>query len=481
MQKRQQKEHSAPVTALIIIGKSLLLLPILAAMAYINYTVDVSGVFHSAQYEEDTALALLGGQAVDHYDQMDERGVIQQVANNTETPFNTLSFGSSRVLQLREDIADGGQFFNVGVSGADFVDITGLFYRFEQAQMKPDTVILSLEHWWLSASYYDAQERSDKNLYNEFLYVDLGHQTEFEPEEEETFRYDVLLSPSYMQGNLAAYADGGRQYEPPSIVSENLYEQETNIKLHDGSILYSEDYRTLPQEERNTLILNQAVDFIWVEEFRHLDEERCAVFDEYVQYLLSQDIQVIFVIAPYHPTIYTHLLEYPDYYSGFFETEPFYTDYALEHNIPLYGSFNPFVTGTPDEGFYDGTHMKDAYWQDFFPGVEEALEQMQTSEAYSPWILGDVRVQEDIAQSLVVQRYEIGAQEHLEREEDEEILGETCYVFSRYGLLPTSADEVQLARYAVTQNEGVIYRYDTTTEEWVVDRRNYFGESGPGA
>ncbi len=475
MQNRETKQHSAPITALMILGKTLLLLPIVAAMAYINYTVDVSGIFHSAQYEEDIALALLGGLAVDHYDQMDERGVTQKVSQLIETPFDSLSLGSSRVLQLREDAVNGGQFYNAGVSGADFVDVVGLYYRFEQTEQIPSTVILSLDHWWLSDNYYNIQERSDKNLYNEFLNVALGLPAEYEPEEEPNFRYDVLFSPTYLQGNLDQIARGGRQYTPPATVSDDFEHQDTNLKMSDGSVFYSEDYRNMPQDERTTIVLNQAVEFVWSDGFTEISEEQSAIFDEFVQYLLAKDIQVIFVISPLHPMVYEHLLEYPDIYAGFFETEPFYTEYALEHNIPMYGSYNPFVTNSTADDFYDGLHMKDSHWQHIFPGVEEALEDQAQDEAYSPWILGRVRVEETVAERLVRERYEIGSENELRSEDDEKVLGATSYVFSRYGFLDNTEEMVQLARYAVTQDEGIIYRYDTEEEKWVLDKRGLLG------
>ncbi len=475
MQHKPKKEYPKPVLGLIILAKSMLFLPLVAAMAYINYTVDVSGVFHSGEYEQDIALSLLSGQAVDNYDQMDERAVIKQVSLNMQTPFDTLAFGSSRVLQLREEVVDGGLYYNSGVSGADFVDVTGLFYRFEKAAQLPSTMIISLEHWWLSESYYNAQERSDKNLYNEFLNVDLGYNIAYEPETPDAFPYDILLSPTYLQGNLLAYSEGGRQYTPPSIVTEDFLHQDTNLKLPDGSILYNEDFRNLPADEKNDVVLNHAVDFFWSDGFLHLDEERCAIFDEYIQYLLAQDIEVIFLIAPYHPTVYTTLLEYPERNAGFFETESYYTQYAQEHNIPLYGSYNPFVTDTPADGFFDGAHMKEEHWEDIFPGVQTALEDKEQGEAYSPWILGRVRVQEDVAEDLVRERYEIGQTERMERAEDEEIANTTAYVFGRYGMLVGVDDDVLLARYAVTQDEGIIYRFDTDAQEWVVDRRNLLG------
>lgn len=97
----------------------------------------MSGIFHGEQFEKDIALAMLGGKAVDNYDRMNERGVLGQMVESMEEPFDTLAFGSSRVLQLRDSIVDDSSYFNCGVSAGDLVDMLGLYYEFDRAGMQP--------------------------------------------------------------------------------------------------------------------------------------------------------------------------------------------------------------------------------------------------------------------------------------------------------------------------------------------------------
>ncbi len=468
MQKRHKKRR-LPL-ALAVLARGLLLLPIFAAMAYVNYTVDASGVFHGAQGAEEISSLLLSGHPVDNYDSMDERRVIAAVAENAQGGFDTIALGSSRVLMINEDIADGGSFFNAGVSGGNFVDAVGLYYVFEKAGKKPNTVIISPDHWWLSTKYYGAHERSDKNLYGEFLSLNLGRPTSYLPDANERFRLDALFSPAYLQGNLSAFFEGGSAYTQPSAVVGELMHQSTSVKMPDGSVLYNESYRNMSASEREPFVVNHATNILFSDGFLQLDEQLCAIFDEYIQYLLSQDIQVIFVMSPYHPSVYANLLEHPEQYSAIFESERFYTQYALQHGIPFYGSYNPLIVGISEKGFYDGFHMRGEYWDEIFPGVAAVTQQMQDGEAYSPWLLEGVLISEEVAQTAVQERYEITAEDEiLRREADEEIFGESAYVFGRYQVMQNSMVQLQLARYAVTQEEGIIYRYDTLLSEWVVD------------
>ncbi len=481
IEKVKSKPLRHLLTGLKIVGKSLLLLPIPVAMAFANYTIDVSGVFHGDQFEKDIARAMVENEPVDNYDRMDERGVLSQLANSLQTPYDTLAFGSSRVLQLRSEIADGGSYFNCGVSAGDFVDFLGLYYTFEKAGMAPKNVILELDPWLLSRYSYDRQPKSDKNLYNEFLHEKLGYDVSYETEVQDNGKYKILFSPSYLQGNLDAYFNGGDTYAPPAVVNGDYNAYPTNIKLPDGSVFYMASFRAAKPEEIEERARNQAMEFLWMDEFYELDPELCEIFDRYVQYLQNQGMNVIFLLTPYHPTVYNNAMEYSDLYSGFFATEPFYVKYAQKHNIPIYGSYNPFVTGTLEEDFYDGLHMTDKAIESFFPGVQAALRQQPQGMASSPWLHGRVPVEVPIAQRIVAQRYEIPQGETLRREEDETIEGADSYVFGRYGTGTAgenekngkgeAAKEICLARYAVCKSTGMIYRFDTDAGQWTVDRR----------
>lgn len=269
-----------------------------------------------------------------------------------------------------------------------------------------------------------------------------------------------------------------------------MQEHPTNIKLPDGSVLYMSSFRDAPPDAVQERVLNHAIEFMWMEDFYEVDEELCTLFGRFVQYLQNQNIEVIFLLTPYHPVVYNNAMEYPDIYAGFFQTEPFFTNYAKKHDIPVYGSYNPFVAGTLDDDFFDGLHIKPEALAKLFPGVQEVQRLQQAGRGVQSLAAQPRPVEQTVAVQIVRQRYEIPQAEELRRDADEWIEGSACYVFGRYappeeGKPAQSGDEEEewllLARYAVSKDQGMIYRYDTDQEQWLVDRRGLRGVKRPGS
>ena len=68
---------------------------------------------------------------------------------------------------------------------------------------------------------------------------------------------------------------------------------------------------------------------------------------------------MILALSPWHPYLYDFLLTETDQHQGFFETENWIRQYAHDHNIPLYGSYDPTcIKGLGETDFFDGLHCK---------------------------------------------------------------------------------------------------------------------------
>lgn len=465
--RRKTPLGRALLTGLKIIGKCLLLLPIPAFMVWFNYTVDISSLFQGEQFELDVAKALIAGEAIDNYDHLNEREIISLLAENLEEPYEVLAYGSSRVLQLRKDVVGVGSFFNAGLSGADFLDMVGITYLFDRAEKLPKTLILGLDPWILSDYSYDRHPLSDRNLYEEFLTLRLNVPTEYEPVDNNE-RYKALLSPTYFQGNLTWVQEDKDSYTPPATVTGDVWDQKTNIKLGDGSVVYKASFRRKTPDEVEKMAREQAAEFIWMEDYIAPDALLCRRFDEFVQYYKDQGVQVVFLLTPYHPLVYNYAQENEHLYPGFFLTEPWFAEYAEENDIPLYGSYNPFVCGLLDEYFYDGLHMHEEGMAELFPGVPSLQKADEKGWAASPWHTGRDRVEEDTARLMVAQRYEIVPPEELRALPQETLNSVPGWVFGRFE--SEDEDAVMLARYMVSKDEGVVYRFDDDMG-WVVDPR----------
>lgn len=482
------------------------------------------------QAERDTVRALLAGYPLKAYNQLNERLLLTLLIEALDTPFDTLALGSSRVLQVNSTVADAGSFYNCGVSGADYRDIMTTFYRFEKAGKLPGTVIIGLDAWLLSPSPEALTARSDDVLFRELLTERLGYDadwlppgyasappdapkpediaeandapstsapaaaesgtTEAEPTPDDTEAaadgsFFALLDlarfaenlPAFFAGDAAASAtdSSADAAETPWVPDESVpvvqgdpYQQHTEVKLPDGQALYTVDYRMASGELVEQKAEAQAHTFIRMNDYYAPDAEQCELFHRFIQYVQACGVEVVFLLTPYHPTVYTYATEYADQYTGFFQTEPWFTWYARQYDIPLYGSYNPTVTQTYGDAFYDGLHIKSEAIQTFFPGVRAIGSALaEGTPATSHWLQTGERVNYTAAEAIVRDKYDIPAPEATHAALDVAINGALCHVVARYA----EDGATLLARYAVSRTEGIIYRWDTQLGAWEIDRR----------
>lgn len=458
----------ALITGLRITAKSALILPLVAGMVWFNFTVDRSGLFQGDAFEREVALELLLGQNIANFEQMDERQINALYVQNLDSPLNTVVLGSSRVLQLNTTIAGTDSFYNLGMTGADFKDLLGTYYLFERADKLPKNIVIGLDPWLLNADETAIDYRSDKELYNEFLTTQLGIKTDYEPEDS-TALWKAMISPSYFQGNLEYYFRDRQLEKKPEVVSGDLYDYSTEIKMFDGSVLYNASFRESSQEAIDTSARDSGATFLRMQNYYEPDAGLCELFDLFISHVQSKGVNVIFLMSPYHPITYSYVSERADVYSGFFKTEQWFTNYALENNIPLYGTYNPYISDCWYDDFYDGFHIKGEALSRVFPGIDTVLTEQQSGRAGSPWLFEEPLVSSEMAERIVLDINEITVPHVLIAGSDTVVEGEPCYVFERFA--SEKAGSTLLAKYAVSQVTGVFYRYDTSIGRWVHDTR----------
>lgn len=353
---------------------ALCLIPIFLFMMWTNYTVDRSGTFHGDQYLREVANMLLDGENIVGYEQLNERqrDIMKLVVANMETPPETIALGSSRIMQMTTARA-GTTFFNCALTGAEYYDALGTFYLFDKADKLPQNVIIGLDPWLFDTSPDSTDARSDKELYAEFLSQALGIETDYE-KPDETTKWQALYSPSYFQGNIAYYFQSTDGVEKPKPVTGDLYTQATEVKMVDGSLLYTQEFRNRPQEARDTDAMYQTTSFFRMEEYTYPDAERLAIFKQFLQYMQNKGINVFIILTPYHPLVYDNAVTKAAHYSGFMATEPAVRAMAEELGVPVYGSYNPHaIDGVTSADFYDGIHCTEECIAKLFPGVPAAL------------------------------------------------------------------------------------------------------------
>ncbi|MDR2856037.1 MAG: hypothetical protein LBV40_07820 [Methanomicrobiales archaeon] len=81
-------------------------------------------------------------------------------------------------------------------------------------------------------------------------------------------------------------------------------------------------------------------------------------FESTIAFLEMNGVSVVFVLTPYHPIMYSAISHDPSY-ARVLETEEYLEEYAIAHNIPLCGSYNPGKFRFTSKDFQDGTHPKE--------------------------------------------------------------------------------------------------------------------------
>ncbi len=375
--------------------KLLLLAPVLVFMVAFSYNVDRSGLFQGALAPRRIVDLMLQGYDVTNFEQMDEREVVQLFAQDVAEAPEAIGIGSSRVLQFNRENTGVDSFFNMGVTGADVRDNMTSYYKMVSYGKTPKVLLWSLDPWVFYGSEAAFDERADAELYNEFLTKVLGVPTDYEePDQVELWR--ALADPAYFQGNVDYYLknrgqsvvtdDDGNTIEF-NPVEGDPYEQTTTIKRADGSVLYDVAFRTQTADQIRTLAAEACMSFnsVHMEGFEELSDTQIQAFDSFIRYAQEQGTTVILVLSPWHPYLYEYLLTEPDAHKGFFQVENWVRQYAAENNIPLYGSYDPAcIEGLQETDFFDGLHCAGTGIERFFPGVPQALQDLQNGTLPDP-------------------------------------------------------------------------------------------------
>lgn len=470
--------NGALLALVAVVLKLALFIPLPLYIIHTNLEVRLHEAENAAllvnRYERESAEALLSGQPLTKFDESyNERLLLQVLIENLDEPFETIALGSSHILQMTSALAGSGSFYNCGVSGADYRDVMDIFYLFDKANMLPENVIIGLDPWLLNADENMLHGSSDGDLFDEFLAtrlgVDTGYEAPAEPVEEETDELQLyldMLDIGLFQENFGKELTELPPGQAIPIAEGDIYQSYDQTKMPDGSILYPVNFREDDAETVESRAMLEATTFLRMDDYVKPDQELCGIFDAWVRYMQSRGINVILVMMPYHPVIYNYAIENAEYYPGFFLTEAWFRDYAESREMPIYGSYNPFITGMGFDDFYDGLHIKGEAISKIFPGMAQALsdaESYSVIEATQP-----MYVEYEVAERLVASRYAIYEPEVIRRGEDDVIDGEEVYMMERYQ--SSSPNAVRLARYAVVKTTGLIYRYDDY-KGWVVDKR----------
>ncbi len=346
------------LSALRIALGAALLAPLPVLMVWYNYTVDCSGYFQGDLYLREVSNMVLAGEDIVGFEKMfnQQRDILKIFANNIDPMPDVIALGSSRIMQLSRESLHVDSFFNCSVTGGDRCDVLGTFYLFDREDRLPQTFIIGFDPWLLRADAID--ERSDKELYGEFLERCLGTESDVEyTQSNQEAKWEALYSPEYFQNNVTFARRDTTGVDKPQAVEGDLYNQTTEVKRGDGSLLYDVNFRNRSMEARLKDMNYQCGNFLYMEDYDEVDAECVELFDKFFAYAKERGVNIVIIFTPYPSLVYNYCEANAERYGGFLETEEVVRELAAKYDIPVYGTYDAdAIEGVTDEDFYDGLH-----------------------------------------------------------------------------------------------------------------------------
>lgn len=342
-----------------LFGRFLLFIPILRGMMLVSYRIDPSGLFWGAGFERIASEYMIEGVYIDGYERLDGRALNEVYAKNVPYAPKVLVTGSSRSMMINSSFAEGRTFYNAANVGADRYDFMTAYYIFSKENKEPEILVMGVDAWIFNDGEENIDARSNKELYYEFIGEELGiENTEYE-KTNKLEKYKALLDPSYFQASVDYYfKDKSTDVQPEPVPIEEIYDRNEVIKCPDGSIIYDKKFRTHTPEEVDIIVDAEIVyDPLRLENFDSLDSEYLHLFEQFICYLQTKDIKIIFYLPPYHSVMFEKIKSNSDY-AGIFETEKYLRDIANKYGIDVLGSYDPDVAGVTNLDFYDSLHAK---------------------------------------------------------------------------------------------------------------------------
>lgn len=321
----------------------LLAFPFLIVVPISNYYIDF---YHTYSHEvEDSIVSIFkSGKNACSDSYVNERYMKKKFIEQQQGKhFKYLILGSSRGMMLSSD-ALGGECLNACVSSAKLEDWLANIELCKENCVTFDTVIMCNDYYLFNDSYDGNDDNRWKTNF-EYYSKYVGNQ--------------YILEPMYTHvKNLFSIAcfqkikDVVRKSKNSLIIPTSSIMNINRTWRYDGSYTFSIPYQYKSQKLVDRFAKkNDRQKFV---DFNVASEKYVSLYENLLQKLLEQNIEVIFYNAPYHPTFYKWLMIECD---GVKETDTVFVKCIKKYAINVIGSFNPVKCGVSKYDFYDESHV----------------------------------------------------------------------------------------------------------------------------
>lgn len=215
-------------------------------------------------------------------------------------------------------------------------------------------------------SFYD-----DISVFEELFLNTTGEALIEETKKYRNLEFDNL--PAFQQNNIMKLnriileltygcPESGSGVEFPTLTKYN----KESAMLADGTHTYVRTYEHITAEAKALRLKGDIKKPHSIRKNQKMECPNKAIFEKFIALLLSEGVEIHFVLPPLHPELYKSLISRKEF--AFLEIfEEYVKCYAEENDIILHGTFNPIAAGCIEADFFDGNHIR-------VPGLQKIFE-----------------------------------------------------------------------------------------------------------
>jgi len=348
----------------------IIFLPVLILLVSVNCYADPANIlWANGNIAKAVSTSILNGN--DTYvlsGNIDEREARKFLVMDMPNDIDCLAVGPSLIMCVSSEMVGTDSFMNLGESGADYYDILNTIGQLDVTDKLPKTMILCVDTLFFDKANLSVYTRwTAQKEYSEYFLQKMttGSATIINGSINDNNQNNVniikqfeqLFSLSYFQSSINyLLKDNTESAERIGVVSESGYDGA--FWRADGSYVYTKEYQENSIEKASEyakLLLDSQDVYLSLND--HIDSECKAVFEQLIDYLQANDVEVIFYLSPYHPIVWDEIET--NYQTSLpIELETYISEYANGKNIRIIGAYDPEKAGVDATDFYDGRHMR---------------------------------------------------------------------------------------------------------------------------
>lgn len=335
-----------------IINIVLVLLPICLIVVLVNFFEDPAHLYGNRDYEEQLArMIVVSKKNVTNVDKdFSIRIFKKKLCENyiVSDSIDVLVLGSSRVHQISTRNFRGKKLLNMGVSGATIEDECALMYTCVLSGLKPSLVLLGIDPFYFNANCVNERTKELRKQYDEYL-TEIGQNKTRSQVVFDWEKWGNLLSFSYFQQGIKYFGVGNKE-----MTVTDRFENKLDTWHYDGSITYGEEVRKRSVEEVNE-IAGSFTYYQW-NKFNEISLEKAESLIELIDYIKSQNADILIFLPPYHPVTYDRFMCQREF-QQITNAELLMEKIVREENLEVVGNWNPKKCGCDETDFFDAVHL----------------------------------------------------------------------------------------------------------------------------